>query len=172
MLLPFTVSTALEWEYRMVLSKRCYVCGLTKPHHAFYRDRSQSDGHMSRCKQCDNLRNKLRPVSPQRRNTRRRISLEHQQILRDERNRIKAKGCALCGYSKCVAALEFHHLEPNGKEINLSVVNSLKQLQREASKCVVLCANCHREAHDGMHELGLLHAHKVTHDDKQINLFK
>lgn len=56
--------------------------------------------------------------------------------------------CSKCGYNKCMAALEFHHLDPFEKESKIIGSTSSLQKQRdEAKKCVLLCANCHREAH-------------------------
>jgi len=57
--------------------------------------------------------------------------------------------CCLCGYSKCQSALEFHHIKD--KKFNISSNNLLKKLDtiiEEIQKCVLLCANCHREAHE------------------------
>ena len=56
------------------------------------------------------------------------------------------KGCAICGYNKCVSALEFHHRE--NKEFHIGQFHgNLKKLKTEMGKCIVLCANCHRELH-------------------------
>lgn len=61
------------------------------------------------------------------------------------------KGCAICGYNKCAAALDFHH-EGEDKEKNIAkMVNSyfnFKRVLKEVKKCIVLCANCHREVHN------------------------
>ena len=35
--------------------------------------------------------------------------------------------CVACGYSKCIAALEFHHRDPAKKDFPLSKENLLKQ---------------------------------------------
>jgi transposase len=54
--------------------------------------------------------------------------------------------CVLCGYSRHIQALQFHHLDPSQKRLNLSaqgVSYSLARLRAEAEKCVLLCANCH-----------------------------
>ena len=56
--------------------------------------------------------------------------------------------CQLCGYSRCLAALEFHHLDPASKEFGLAqagVARSLDRMRAEARKCVLLCSNCHAE---------------------------
>jgi len=64
--------------------------------------------------------------------------------------------CAICGYSACVAALHFHHLDPAQKLFALSregVTRSFAEARAEARKCVLLCSNCHAEVETGMTEL-------------------
>lgn len=61
--------------------------------------------------------------------------------------------CILCGYSRCVRALEFHHLDPETKQFELGYrgcTRSLVSLRAEASKCALLCSNCHAEVEAGM----------------------
>ena len=77
----------------------------------------------------------------------------------DRRRRVKeilvaeaGGACALCGYSRCVAALHFHHRDPATKEFGLAlngVARSLARSRVEAAKCVLLCANCHAEVEAG-----------------------
>jgi hypothetical protein len=58
-----------------------------------------------------------------------------------------------CGYDTCVAALQFHHIDPATKEFALSaegVTRSLARARAEAAKCVLLCANCHAEVEAGV----------------------
>jgi 5-methylcytosine-specific restriction endonuclease McrA len=58
--------------------------------------------------------------------------------------------CRLCGYNKYVGALHFHHLDPKTKSFSLSnngLTKSITKLREEASKCILLCANCHAETH-------------------------
>jgi len=60
-------------------------------------------------------------------------------------------GCVLCGYSRCDRALEFHHLDPKAKQFQItSHTRSLAKLRAEASKCVLLCSNCHAEVEAGI----------------------
>ena len=63
--------------------------------------------------------------------------------------------CILCGYSRCMAALEFHHVNPASKlyEIGKRPSLSLEKQKPELDKCVLLCANCHREVESGFIEL-------------------
>jgi len=56
--------------------------------------------------------------------------------------------CEDCGYSKSVAALEFHHRDAGTKDFGLGDFNgSWERLLQEAAKCDLLCANCHRLRH-------------------------
>jgi len=57
--------------------------------------------------------------------------------------------CSKCGYNKNTSALEFHHTEPEHKDFHISRANTtnLNKLRKEIDKCILLCANCHREEH-------------------------
>jgi hypothetical protein len=64
--------------------------------------------------------------------------------------------CRLCGYDRCVAALEFHHVVRSEKRFALShrgVARSLEKARAEARKCALLCANCHAEVEAGLIEV-------------------
>ena len=58
--------------------------------------------------------------------------------------------CCKCGYKKSIKALEFHHLDPSKKEFTISTFKSkdMVKLEKELDKCILVCANCHREIHD------------------------
>lgn len=58
--------------------------------------------------------------------------------------------CEKCGYDKCIAALEFHHIDPNEKDFGIAskgYTRSWVKLKEELDKCIMVCANCHREIH-------------------------
>jgi hypothetical protein len=65
--------------------------------------------------------------------------------------------CTTCGYNKCSDALELHHLDPDVKEFGIGRVRanikSWAKVVVELRKCVLLCANCHREVHNGCRKL-------------------
>ncbi len=66
--------------------------------------------------------------------------------------------CRVCGYSKCLKALDFHHTGHESKINTVSALmaqGSVTKAKDEASKCVLLCSNCHREAHAGVLDLVL-----------------
>lgn len=60
-------------------------------------------------------------------------------------------GCQICGYNRCHEALELHHLNPEEKEFGFGSIRSspkkLEVIKEEIKKCILLCANCHREVH-------------------------
>jgi hypothetical protein len=72
--------------------------------------------------------------------------------------------CVICGYDRCIAALEFHHRDRKKKLFALSRKGgscSLEQARAEARKCLLLCANCHAEVENGVTRIPL---HLVRED--------
>lgn len=66
---------------------------------------------------------------------------------------MKGGSCILCGYNTCKAALEFHHVDETTKDFGLSLdklSRSWKRIEKELSKCVLVCSNCHKEIHAGV----------------------
>ena len=65
----------------------------------------------------------------------------------------KGGKCEICGYNKCISALEFHHLDPNEKDFGIDAkgyTRSIEANKQEVDKCILVCANCHREIHAGI----------------------
>jgi hypothetical protein len=69
---------------------------------------------------------------------------------------VKALGgkCIICGYCNCTEALDLHHLDPDKKEFGFGKIvanpTNWSNIVNEAKKCVLLCANHHREFHAGL----------------------
>src|SRR5271169_5563243 len=88
------------------------------------------------------LRNKVQIIE------KRRLSRGIKQVwLQELKSTLK---CARCPENH-VAVLDFHHRDPNIKELQLSrVANRLwsyEKIRQEITKCEVLCSNCHRKEH-------------------------
>lgn len=82
------------------------------------------------------------------------------QAVSKRRRAIKAlaieyKGgkCQVCGYKKYQGALDLHHIDPKQKEFNISKKGhsrSWERVKKEIDKCILVCANCHREVEAGI----------------------
>ncbi len=79
------------------------------------------------------------------------------EAVKKRRKKIREKAieylggkCQICGYDKCTEALEFHHLNDSNKDFGISSgghARSWERVKSELEKCMLLCANCHREVH-------------------------
>ena len=77
---------------------------------------------------------------------------KHKEVVDKYRTSLKADGCEICGYNRCVRALEFHHTGTKGATVSkLSNIEAIKAEIKE-HPVVILCANCHREVHFGVAE--------------------
>jgi transposase len=118
-------------EGRRTLTRRCGRHGET----TFVIE----NGGRVRCRQC-----RMDRVSEQRRRNKARLVAEN------------GGRCQLCGYDRCLAALEFHHVDRKAKSFTVSlrgVTKSIAALRAEAAKCALLCANCHAEVEVGYSRL-------------------
>ncbi len=64
--------------------------------------------------------------------------------------------CLFCGYNRSHAALDFHHVDEKSKSFGLSqdgLTRSWEKTKQELGKCILVCANCHREIHVGLLQL-------------------
>lgn len=89
------------------------------------------------------------------RSKRQNIIAVSEHMKRTKRRLVNGFGgqCAICGYSKCYEALDFHHDDPSDKTFSIGsqIPRGRKwdELVIEAQKCYLLCSNCHRELHNG-----------------------
>lgn len=62
----------------------------------------------------------------------------------------KNNPCVICGSTE---NLHFHHLISENKKYNISDMvkmrSSIKSIQAEIDKCVILCRTCHEKVHNG-----------------------
>jgi hypothetical protein len=66
-----------------------------------------------------------------------------------------------CGETrKC--SIQFHHINPDDKEVSLSHGSIGKErIKKEVKKCICLCANCHLEFH-------YIYGHKPNNPEKDL----
>ena len=85
-------------------------------------------------------------------------------------NLIKVCGnkCNICGYNKTASALEFHHIDPAQKEYGIASQGTCHNIEKdleEVKKCILVCANCHREIHDGNYSMEQLFDYQQFNND-------
>lgn len=105
--------------------RRTYLRCPRHGHTAFY---ARSEGGY-RCAKCNSG-----AVSERRRQVKRTLVAE------------AGGSCRICGFDEHPSALQFHHLDPSTKEFHMAhhgVSRSIRRMRSEATKCVLLCANCH-----------------------------
>ncbi|PID51791.1 MAG: hypothetical protein CR972_05325 [Candidatus Moraniibacteriota bacterium] len=65
--------------------------------------------------------------------------------------------CSICGYSRNLSALTFHHTNPKVKKFQLDMrsLSNRKQscIDEEVKTCILVCHNCHSELHNPQHNV-------------------
>lgn len=77
--------------------------------------------------------------------------------------------CQCCGYDKCISALEFHHINPNEKDFTIAknTNKAWNLVKEEIKKCLLVCANCHREIHSDLLDISNL---MPAYDEEKANI--
>ena len=127
-------------------SKVCSKCGVEKPLSEFALNKTRKDGHASDCKDC----------RKQYRDEHYRLHKEQYKEKAAAYKRKKTKEleefkstlkCEICGENR-PWCLDFHHTNPEEKEGEIAkLIESPRRMQEEIKKCIVVCANCHRDIH-------------------------
>ncbi len=77
-----------------------------------------------------------------------RAVIKRRKALRKRAVEYLGGKCDECGYSRCIEALDFHHLRDKSFGISQGgFTRSWTAIEEELQKCILLCANCHREIH-------------------------
>lgn len=117
--------------------KICYRCSVEKPLEDFYKRIASKDNRQCYCKACANQRVK-----------------DYRRERKNWLKQIKGSSCYICGEKHNHSDMDFHHLEPKEKEINVSTAVSknwsLTRLKKEINKCIIVCRPCHRQIHKEM----------------------
>jgi len=136
--------SALEFHHRDATTKDFALGGFLG---SIERARAEADKCVLVCVNCHRVRHAIAKTT------------SGHAVVRSRRN-VKLRcvvalggACRGCGLGSPVDALEFHHLDPKTKEFAISVdgiPRGWKKIEAELAKCVLLCANCHRETHAGL----------------------
>ena len=115
-------------------TKICSKCKRELPLSAFpWRDKTKGT-YRAECKECHSNYMK-----------------QKYQQKKEEVQELKSQmACAKCGETRGYV-LDFHHIDPKNKENTIARLTSntsnINKVYDEIKKCIVLCANCHREFH-------------------------
>ena len=155
--------------------KTCVVCKKELPISCFYKRKDSKDGHRNECKYCDKLNNKqyykshqqqiLNHVAQYTEQNKEKIKQYQNEYRKSNAEKLKdciikrsinkrqkldsyKTLCIKCGENRFYL-IDFHHIDPSTKcfTIGNSYRCNDEKIKKEVSKCVCLCANCHREFH-------------------------
>ena len=128
--------------------KRCSRCGQWLDRIAFTPNAKRSDGFQTYCRECQRayvrehyaLNREYYLAKAKRAKKKFRIAVQQQLA------ELKAVPCADCGGVFPPWVLDFDHVR-GAKLLNVSrgYRVGLKRMLDEASKCEIVCSNCHRE---------------------------
>lgn len=115
-------------------TKICSKCGRQLPIEDFYWRNKAKGQRRSECKECHNSYVK-------------KMYLQKHDDIETLKSHCS---CIKCGQSRGYV-LDFHHKDPSIKQDGIARLISdnapLTKIKEEIDKCVILCANCHREFH-------------------------
>jgi predicted HNH restriction endonuclease len=114
--------------------KLCRKCGKTKDNSDFFI-RKRNGAPYGYCKVCVTVQ-----------------TMERLKTYKEQAVAYLGGSCKMCGYNKYIGVLEFHHIDRFVKDSNYASMRnwSFDSKKGELDKCILLCANCHREVEAGI----------------------
>jgi predicted transcriptional regulator len=115
--------------------KYCYQCETIKNRSDFYSKHQEGKDLQHQCKFCANKQ-----------------KVDRGRIVKIKMIEYKGSECEHCSLklkNSHPAVYDFHHMDPNEKDINFTSVKYWKweKIVDELDKCNLLCSNCHRIEH-------------------------
>ena len=100
---------------------------------------------------------------------------EHRRNKLLELFELKGGKCEHCDLRdlKHIEIYDYHHIDPSQKEFNVGgyVLKPMEQVLKEAKKCLLLCANCHRIEHARLSRVSRAKETKrLKEENKQMSL--
>lgn len=111
-------------------TKVCSKCKTEKPESSFGKNKRTKDGLDYYCNEC---RTGYNPSTYQ----------DNRQFIESLKT-----SCVKCGEDRPYV-IQFHHVNPENKSFGVAQCTnrSRSAIWNEVSKCICLCANCHKEFH-------------------------
>jgi hypothetical protein len=157
-----TAATALEFHHRDAATKAFQISSGGLARDRLWAEASKCD---LLCANCHRLRHLSWPTVTE-------LPTVTQRRARKQRA-INALGscCQGCGLSFPARLFEFHHRDARAKDFAISadgILRSWAKIEAELAKCVLLCANCHRETHAGLRSFAADHSIGETALDYRV----
>lgn len=73
------------------------------------------------------------------------------RLIKKKAVQYKGNKCYCCNKKYPYVVYDFHHLDPSQKDFNLGNKTSTVKwdiVKKEIDKCILVCANCHRQIHN------------------------
>jgi hypothetical protein len=124
--------------------KKCIKCLKRKVTKAFSSDASREDGLYVYCRECVSGLTAERFADPEYRKKHNADNKRRYDDSVDWVKKLKDKPCMDCGRKFPACAMDFDHVRGTKR---FNVTTSLRKrssILREAKKCDLVCANCHR----------------------------
>lgn len=127
--------------------KICNICKKDKPLEEFHKNKCKKDGLQDCCKPCCTIRDRNNRIKH-----REKWKIHYKEKWQEKKKWFKELkstfSCKKCN-DKRWYILDFHHLDPSKKDINVSeaLMYSREVILEEIKKCITLCRNCHTEFH-------------------------
>jgi len=120
---------------------------------SFNKNKSKKDGYNTICRECskENSRKYYADNTGKHKQATCERNKKHGQYIRQKLHEHKeSNGCLLCreNFAGC---LDFHHMKDKEHLISamMTTRKSWESIEKEMSKCILLCSNCHRKVHAG-----------------------
>ena len=132
-------------------SKACCTCKKEIPINEYSWKIKKRSKRSTKCKDCTNeysrqhYKNNINDYVARAKKNRARYKKEGRNLIYEFK---LSNPCTSCGESNPIV-LEFDHLDPQTKRNDVSTMAthgySIESLEKEIEKCIILCANCHRQ---------------------------
>lgn len=135
----------------------CTTCNINKPLNE-YGIRSERNGiHRRSCKECQSIE-----------------TLKRIENARNKVSELLGKNCMICGTSGHYSIFDVHHVLSSKKKFGITSYcrKDLQPLIDEIDncKCILLCCNCHRETHGGLHPEYLEEIKELKREEVELNI--
>lgn len=160
----FRISQAYSYSWEQIkleLDKcqtLCAICHRTK--HFAHKSFVDKEAHELLCSDCPSYDNKCRQCYLNKQNW-------YNQRCKRTVVLVMGNNCLICKKTYNQYGYDFHHIDPKSKTYSASdLIASLKykEIAKELTKCVMLCANCHIGLEAGVYHLPNAYK-KYTYDE-------